>query len=274
MQKLEVFQSLWAMSRRHTNGVVPDLATQFERIATAGFAGVDIVLGDFSTAEVAPLLQTHHLTCTITAFPDSIQALAPAIEMADQLNARHLNIIGKVYPFSIDEGAAFITGWLELCRNAGIVATIETHRDCITTDLHYTLQLMDAVPDIPLCADLSHFVVGREFSLPLSTQVESQIEMVLNQSTAFQGRIASREQIQVPIDFPQHQRWVELFQRWWTYGFASWKQRSASDATLNFLCEFGPPEYAITDADGQELSDRWLEALKIKAMVERIWQTT
>lgn len=51
----------------------------------------------------------------------------------------------------------------------------------------------------------------------------------------------------------------------------AWRQRSAGDATLIFLCELGPPPYAITDAQGAELSDRWREALTIKAWVEAIW---
>ena len=38
-----------------------------------------------------------------------------------------------------------------------------------------------------------------------------------------------------------------------------------------FLCELGPPEYAITDGNGKELSDRWKEALTIKSWIEDIW---
>ena len=50
-----------------------------------------------------------------------------------------------------------------------------------------------------------------------------------------------------------------------------WRERSAADATLVFLCELGPPAYAITDAHGAELSDRWQEALTIRRWVEAIW---
>lgn len=106
------------MSRRHTNGVVEPLAEQFNMIANAGYAGVDIVYGDFSTDAIEPLLREHQLACTITAFPDSIQALRPAIDMAMALGARHVNIIGKVYPFGVDDGARYVNGWLDLCREA------------------------------------------------------------------------------------------------------------------------------------------------------------
>jgi hypothetical protein len=275
MPEIEIFQSLWAMTRRPANGVEMPLAEQMQKIAAAGFDGVDIVYGDFDDfdeQQLSPLLVQHQLACTITAFPESVEGLIPALEMASSLKARHLNIIGQVYPFTVAEGADTIRGWMGLCNDAGIEVTIETHRDCITTDMLYTLQLMEAVPEMPLCADLSHFVVGRELGWPITPLVQSQIESILDRSNSFQGRIASREQIQLQISFPQHREWFDLFAKWWAYGFRSWKQRNDEAAVLNFLCELGPREYAMTGADGEELSDRWEEALVIKNRVRQIWE--
>jgi hypothetical protein len=273
MQKLEVFQSLWAMTQRPRNGVEMPLAQMMAKIAAADFDGVDIVYGDYSQAELQPLLAKWRLACTVTAFPDSIDALQPVLELALALDARHLNIIGAVYPFSVKEGAAYVRGWLELCDKADMPVTIETHRDCLTTDMLYTLQLMDAVAEMALCADLSHFVVGRELKWPITSEAQSQIESVLDRSVAFQGRVASREQIQLQISFPHHQEWFDQFADWWAYGFRSWKQRNADDAVLNYLCELGPREYAMTGADGEELSDRWQEALIIRDRVRQIWSS-
>jgi hypothetical protein len=38
-----------------------------------------------------------------------------------------------------------------------------------------------------------------------------------------------------------------------------------------FLCELGPPDYAITDANGRELSDRWAEAALLAQWAREIW---
>ena len=271
MQRLEVFQSLWAMTRRPWQGEEMPLDEMMRRIAQAGFDGVDIVYGDYPLDELEPLLRQHQLACTVTAFPSSIEGLQPALQLAVTLRARHLNIIGAVYPFSVSDGAAYVRGWLRLCADAGMPVTIETHRDCITTDLLYTLQLMDAVPEMALCADLSHFVVGREFKWPITAEVQAQVEAVLDRSNSFQGRVASREQIQLQISFPHHSEWYDQFADWWRYGFRSWRRRHEPDAVLNFLCELGPREYAMTGADGEELSDRWQEALMIRDRVRGIW---
>lgn len=249
------------------------LAQMMEKIAAADFDGVDIVYADYSQDELLPLLSQWGLACTVTAFPDSIDALQPALAFALALDARHINIIGAVYPFSVEEGARYVRGWLELCHNADMPVTLETHRDCITTDMLYTLQLMDAVPEMALCADLSHFVVGRELKWPISSETQSQIEAVLDRSVAFQGRVASREQIQLQISFPHHKEWFDQFTDWWTYGFRSWQRRNSNDAVLNFLCELGPREYAMTGADGEELSDRWQEALIIRDRVRQTWSS-
>ena len=89
---------------------------------------------------------------------------------------------------------------------------------------------------------------------------------------AIQGRVASREQVQVAINFPQHQEWVEIFKGWWKYGMREWRRRSPDDATLVFLCELGPPPYAITDGQQYELSNRWEESLQIRDWVRGIWE--
>ena len=272
MQKLEIFQSIWAMERRRPDGHEWSIEEQVEMIAEAGYAGMDLYSFKPEISRPArKLLRDAGLACTCCAFPKSVDGFQSDIDMALELGARHLNVIGQMYPMTVAEGADIVRAWLAMGERAGMPVVIETHRDCITTDMLYTLQLMKAVPEMRMCADLSHFVVGREFSWPIPDRDERWIHQVIDRAASFQGRVASREQIQVQIDFPQQQDWVGKFKQWWEDGIRGWRDREPPDATLNFLVELGPPSYAITDRDGWELSDRWQEALVIKGWIEEIW---
>jgi hypothetical protein len=77
--------------------------------------------------------------------------------------------------------------------------------------------------------------------------------------------------VQVQISFAHHREWLDLFLGWWEYALRSWRKRAPADATLTFLTELGPPEYAMTGADGYELSDRFAEAVTMMGLVREMW---
>jgi sugar phosphate isomerase/epimerase len=165
-----------------------------------------------------------------------------------------------------------IEGWLRVAEQEAMPIQFETHRNCITNDLYTAVQLLDAVPAMRMAADLSHYVVDREMPCPPPPGLDALIARVLERSDSYQGRVAARGQIQVALDFPQNAKWVALFREWWRRGFAAWLTRhAADDSALVFLCELGPPDYAITDAHGRELSDRWSEALTLARWARETW---
>ena len=275
MQALEIYQSLWAMEQRNPQGIEPSAEDNFAKIAGAGYHGVCL---DPNVSEIPdclalmPLFEEHRLGCMVNVFPETADELQPLLDMAAQMNACQVNVIGAVMPLRPEDAVPTLKRWQAEGEASGIPLLIETHRDSTLNDLYYTLRVLELMPELRLCADLSHFVVDREFREPLCERDQSYIRTILEHSDCIQGRIANREQVQVQIDFPQHQAWVEIFKDWWRLGIALWRARSHNDATLRFLCELGPPSYAITDARGEELSDRWQEALTIRSWVETIWQ--
>jgi len=125
--------------------------------------------------------------------------------------------------------------------------------------------------DLRLTGDLSHYVVGREFAWPISDENHRLMQRIIDQCWGFHGRVASREQIQVQLSFAHQREWLDLFLGWWEYGFRAWRKRAPPDGTLTFLCELGPKEYAMTGADGYELSDRWQEAQMLMRLVRELW---
>ena len=246
----------------------------FQMIAAAGYNGVSI---DPSVAEIpdyadiGALCEQYGLGCMVNAFPYTLDDMQPILEFAKELNACVVNVIGGVMPVYAADAVPVIRRWQEDAERVGVPLVFETHRDSLLNDMFYTLQVLDAVPDLRLCADLSHFVVDREMRIPLGEADTAYIQRILQHSDSFQGRVANREQVQVQINFPQHQAWVATFKDWWKTGMRMWRERNDDDAILNFLCELGPPPYAITDAEQRELSDRWDEALQIRQWALEMW---
>ncbi len=133
------------------------------------------------------------------------------------------------------------------------------------------LSAEDVGDDLWQEARLSPAAAGEEFWWPIGEADEAMMQRILARTHGFHGRVASREQIQIAIDFPQNRQYVDLFLRWWEDGFRMWRAGADPDDELIFVTELGPPPYAITGADGQELSDRWDEALQLKDRVREIW---
>lgn len=222
-----------------------------EMVADAGYAGMALDFGATSVADVK-----------------RIQPM-----MAKDFGAPFVVVIGQVMPLTVAGMIPMVRAWIEMSEKEGMPILFETHRDCITNDLFSTLCLLDAVPEMRLCADLSHYVIGREMACQLRPRDAEHMSRILARSDSFQGRVAGRGQIQLQLDFPQNQKWVDQFKAWWREGFTSWEARNDSGNCV-FLCELGPPDYAITGPNGKEMSNRWNEALQIKGWVESIWTDT
>ena len=257
-------------------GVPEDPAEAWlDRIAGAGFDGVcvDPAFDEIDqTLALQPLIEARGLGVMVNAFPATLDEMKPLLEMAKAMDAVFVNAIGQVMPVTVEEGVEVVERWRADAATVGIDLLFETHRDCTLNALHYAIQLLDRLPDLRLCADLSHYVIDRELRLPLPARDAAHMSRILAASDCFQGRVASREQVQVQLDFPQHQDWVTQFRAWWEEGITGWRARSAPEAELVFLCELGPPPYAITDGEQRELSDRWAEALTIRDWVQTIWE--
>lgn len=273
MQRLLVYQSLWAMEQRRPDGFEWSLDQKLDMIRAAGFDGAGVRFFDRAYArEVTHKLRGWGLTWQAQCYPRTVDDLKPILDHVAEFGADHVNLQADVRPHTVAECVPLIEGWRALAEDAGVSLHFETHRDRMTTDLYFTLRLLDRFPDLRLTGDLSHYVVGREFAWPISDENHRLMHRIIDNCWGFHGRVASREQIQVQISFPHQRDWLELFLDWWEHGFRRWRRRAPPDAVLTFLCELGPKEYAMTGRDGYELSDRWEEAQMLMRLVRELWQ--
>ena len=270
----QVYQSLWGMVELPYQGTQEwTLEEKVAQIAAAGFDGVEFLMEETEHRNaMLPLVEKYKLKCSNIVFPWTPEEFKDDIKAAQDGGATHINLQPMPMPRIVASGISYIVRCMDLATAAGFPLYFETHRDRMTTDMYFTLDLIEAVPDMVLCGDLSHFLVGREFAgPPLSAQNAAYMNQIIERCGAFHGRVASREQVQVPISFPHNKIWLDLYTSWWEHGFKHFKANAQEDDTLTFVVELGPPTYALQGADGNELSDRWAEAIIIKDLVHEIW---
>jgi hypothetical protein len=271
-QQLLILQSLWAMERAHPEDPERPLEEKLKMILEAGYDGFGVTLTEPETARrVGEVARNEGKIVEGLWFPKTVDDLKPGLERAAAIGVHHLNIQPDVRPRRLEESLRILEGWQRLAEEVDFPVYIETHRDRLTNDLLVTLDILDRLPELKLLADLSHYVVAREMAWPIDVVRHEMIRRVLDAAWAFHGRVASSEQVQVELSFPQHRKWLELFLDWWTYGFRSWRERAGPDDVLTFVCELGPQPYAISDRRGRDSTDRWAEALTMRDLVRAKW---
>jgi hypothetical protein len=271
MGKMVVLQSLWAMERRHSDGFERTVEENVRMIVDAGYDGISTYGTDRAyIRQLSNLVAGTDLVLEWQAFPKTVEDMKPVLDIAAELEVHHINVQPDVRPRRLEECFPLLDGWLKLTEASKIPVWYETHRDRMTADLYFTLDLLDHYPNLPLIADLSHILVGREFAFPVSAENHALVHRILDNTMAFHGRVATREQVQIEVSFPHHRPWVDLFLDWWDYGFRSFRRREGVDREICFTCELGPKPYAITGRDGNDSTDRWAEALMIRDWVQTL----
>lgn len=273
MPRLKVFQSLWAMDGLPGVDLDNDVAGALERIVAAGFDGVGVNLARTArAAATARRMADEGLSWEAQALVSDADQLARYLDQAIALGtADHVNIQVANVATNVDEAIALMETLLATSNGCPLPVFYETHRGRLLNDLFWTVDILDALPDLMLTGDLSHYVTAHEMDLPIAPHLTERIERVIARCGAFHLRIAGPNQIQLPVEAPVSAAYRAVFEGWWRDGMCHWLAKADAGDSLPILCELGPPPYAIVDPLGRELTDRWDEALALKAMSQRLF---
>lgn len=271
--RLYLLQSIWGMDRVGRRATEWSMSERMAQIHGAGFDGFSAhVYPGAGVESWIDEARDYGFVIEGNAFPKTVDDLRPALAMAAQHQIHHMVIQADVRPYNAQAALPLLQGWQALAREYGVPLLVETHRNTLTNDLWLLREILDLMPELPLLADLSHYVCGQEMNLPITPRNQELVERVLANTQAFHGRVSSAEQMQLEWGFAIHQPWVQQFMQWWQHGFTNWLSRAAQGDSLTFTCELGPAPYAISDADGRDRSDRWQDAQAMRAAVHSLWQ--
>ena len=135
-QRLLVFQSMWAMERRHGDGFERSLEENLRMIAGAGFDGISAHYADRAEVRrLAALRKTYGLDVEGQCFPRTVDDLQPVLENATESGVHHIDLQPDVRPRGTAEAVTLLVGWSRLAEQVGLPVSTETHRYRMTMDL-------------------------------------------------------------------------------------------------------------------------------------------
>lgn len=156
--------------------------------------------------------------------------------------------------FSFEDSLHILRRLVRLGQETGIDFYAETHRGRPTYSLVETVRYLDALPELMLTADFSHWMVVHESDL---ADQEKSLARAIEHSRHVHARIGYEEGPQVPD--PRAPAWrghvdrhLSLWQR------IADKRMKAGASVLTITPEFGPPPYMHTVPFSDEpVADTW-----------------
>jgi sugar phosphate isomerase/epimerase len=245
-----------------------------ERVAASGFEATEIYLGSLqeSPVEITRLHRDYRLQLIgqiLTqgqTYQDHIQSLEAQFEFAAQCEPVFVNSHSGRDIFSFEDNLKIFQRVVDLSQSSGIPILIETHRGRPTYSAIETHKYLDALPDLRLTADLSHWMVVHESDL--ADQRES-IELATRRVDYIHARVGYAEGPQIPD--PRAPEWGYAVQR----HVELWQEivdhhEEAGKETLYITPEFGPPAYMHTAPfSNQPVGDVWEQNVYMKTLLEK-----
>eukprot|EP01087_Luapelamoeba_hula_P013406 TRINITY_DN3827_c1_g1_i1.p1 TRINITY_DN3827_c1_g1~~TRINITY_DN3827_c1_g1_i1.p1 ORF type:complete len:236 (+),score=33.46 TRINITY_DN3827_c1_g1_i1:322-1029(+) len=177
------------------------------------------------------------------------------------LDARELSPIfinshsGKDW-FSTSQAVEFFTAAVVIEKEVGIKVTHETHRSRILYSPWIMCNILPQVPELKLCADLSHFVVCSE-THPLDPKLTEAVVAIADRVHHIHARVGFDQGPQITDPrAPEWSEYVRGHELWWE---AIWKSQNSRELAFTSVTpEFGPAPYMhLLPYTQQPVSNLW-----------------
>ena len=275
--RLQCGQSLWALERLPMNAALGwTLDEKIEQMKAAGFEHLECwIQNDEAGRETAKKVRDSGLQLVFCHRPMTVYDTMQGVESAAEFGAQFVMCQPATAYHDLMEVAGIVQAGSEKAAELNLSYFVETHRNNFTETIRQTHELISAVPEIAITADFSHFVVVGEFYGWRSENALERMRPIIERVGHVHGRISNGEQVQVDVGDSQERGEgtpAGLFFDLWRECFAAWRKRANPGDVMPFTSELGPPRYAITTPDGQEISDRWQQSLVLRDIAQDAWE--
>ncbi|QJD82072.1 sugar phosphate isomerase/epimerase family protein [Cohnella herbarum] len=276
--RLDIQQSWWSMNGLGSTLREWTIEEKFEKIAEAGFTGIQAGLpADADKEKWRKLLDEYSFSFGTGGFPSCGEGFEAYAKEAVEFGASYINS-QVMDSFVVGEAAVSLLRQLnDIAKEVGIPHYVETHRGRITQDLLRTSSYVDSLPELRLTIDFSHYIVAGEmdgFATDMELKAEEHLDKLLRRASSIHGRISNGQQIQIISNDHSEDPNTLRFLRWWATGMRYWMGSALNGESFPFVCEIGPAPYEIplnlvTPSDDPNY--RWQQSLRMKKLAEQAW---
>jgi hypothetical protein len=284
--KLKLLKCDWGMEH------LGDVAARFRAYAHAGYDGVEAGFVDLDAGELRELLQELRLDHVPMVFARDEKEFAEQLNRLRRLDPILVNCQAGRDHFSFERGLSLLRTITDMAHDAlGCEIVFETHRQTLLYAPWTTCRYLDALPELRLTADFSHFTCVSETDMQALNHavpdpaaidrfmVERRADPEL---AAFMGAaIDASHHIHARVGWSHGPQvadpttrsgleWTERFEAWWDRIIENCLEEGRPFLTIN--PEFGPPPYAPTHpATGAAFIDPWDACLWMTTRFRERW---
>jgi sugar phosphate isomerase/epimerase len=243
-----------------------------QRATASGFEATEIYLGSLheTPVEIAHVHASYglHLIGQILTQgqtpQDHIQSLESQFDFAVQCNVVFINSHTGRDIFRFEDNFRIFQRLIQLSQGSGIPILVETHRGRPTYSAIETRKYLEALPELRLTADFSHWMVVHESGLD---DQSANVEMAITRADYVHARVGYAEGPQIPD--PRAPEWEHAVAR----HLQLWQQvidehTKNGKETLYITPEFGPPAYMHTvPFTNQPVGDVWEQNVYMKELL-------
>lgn len=242
--QLQLYKSLWG-HRGNPERLLKSLQAD-------GFDGIEVQASVLAAHGGADLLARHKIDwiaeiCTAGSYvphrratiADHLADLQDKLQQAIPMQPRFVSCIAGCDAWKIADSIVFFREAMQLAAAAGVIISFETHRARSLFNPWVTLDVLDALPDIKLTCDFSHWCVVLERSL--DTEADA-LQRIVQNAFHVHARVGYDQGPQVPHPAAlEYAPWLHAHERWWQMIWLRQQQERSSVATMT--PEFGPDGY-------------------------------
>ncbi|MFM1549872.1 MAG: sugar phosphate isomerase/epimerase family protein [Lentisphaeria bacterium] len=247
-----------------------DPSERLHKYKEAGYDGVECANIGMEPEEFSDLMGELDLDYVAMMFCDDEQAFRDQLEDVKKTRPILVNCHPGRDWFSHERGVEFFRNVMEMAGEVDVQVVYETHRTRCLYSPWATAKYLEAIPELRICADFSHFTTVAEGDMTLPPYSDF-MDIAIARTDHIHARVGYVHGPQVPdARVGEGLQWTEHFEQWWDRIIAERQAEGRQFVTIN--PEFGPPLYQPFDPVTREpLADIWEICLFITQRFRQRW---